>query len=158
MGVYSTFGKRSYTSRSDGNMQFGDVPYYGKLLDVVRITYQGLFSVTLFKCLWANTTTSRGLTTDDLGITLVNFSRPIHTSQSEDDEPYILTSEAHQVYYVADERHRDWNMVVHLKSWDLYDKVDSDNVTYKSEPFQTTSFKNFFPDDDDNLPIVRYIF
>ena len=157
-GVYGTFGTRSYASSSDGNMQFGDVPYYGKLLDVVRITYQGLFSVTLFKCLWANTTTSRGLTTNGLGITSVNFSWPIHTGQSEDDEPYILASEAHQVYYVADERHRDWNMVVHLKPRDLYDMGDGENVAYDCEPLQPASFENFFPDGDETLPIVRYVF
>ena len=119
---------RSYTSSSERNMQFGDIPYYGKLLDVVRITYQGLFSVTLFKCLWANTTTSQGLTTDDLGITSMNFSRLIHTGQSKVDKPYILASKAYQVYYVADESHWDWNMVVHLKPRDLYDMGDGDKL------------------------------
>ena len=59
----------------------------------------------------------------------------MHTGQSQDDEPYILTSEAHQVYYIKDERHGDWNMVVHLKPRDLYDTGDGDNITYKSEPF-----------------------
>ena len=93
-GVYGTFGTRSYVSSSDSNMQFSYVPYYGKLLDIVKINYQGHFHVMLFKCLWANTTTFRGLTIDDLGITSVNFSRQIHTGQSEDDEPYILASEA----------------------------------------------------------------
>lgn len=136
-------------------MQFGGVPYYGKLLDVVELNYQGRFTVTLFKCLWANTTTSRGLTTDDLGITSVNFSRPIHTGISQDDEPYILASEAHQVYYVEDERHRDWHMVVHLKPRDLYDMGEGDNIAYESEPFQLADFENYFPEGDDNLPLLR---
>ena len=91
--------------------------------------------MTLFKCLWANTTTSRGLTINDLGITSVNFSQPVHTSQSQDDEQYILASEAHQVYYVEDESHKDWNMVVHLKPRDLYNMGDGDNIVYESEPF-----------------------
>ena len=154
-GVFDTFRTRSYASSSDSNMQFGGVPYYGKLVDVVELNYQGHFTVTLFKCLWANTTTSRGLTTDDLGITSVNFSRRIHTGQSQDDEPYILASEAHQVYYVQDERYRDWNMVVHLKPRDLYDMGDGDNITYENEPLHPANFENFFPEGDDNLPIVR---
>ena len=54
----------------------------------------------------------------------------------EDDEPYILALEARQVYYVEDGRHRDWNMVVHLKPRDLYDIGDGDNIAYESEPFQ----------------------
>ena len=88
-------------------MQFEDVPYYGKLLGVVKINYKDRFTVTLFKFLWANTTTSWGFITDDLDITSVNFSRSIHTGQSQDNEPYILALEAHHVYYVEDERHVD---------------------------------------------------
>lgn len=156
-GVYGTFGTRSYASTSDGNMQFGGVPYYGKLVDVIEVNYQGRFAVTLFKCLWADTTTSRGLNTDELGITSVNFSRPIHTGQSEDDEPFILASEAQQVYYVEDERHKDWNMVVHLKPRDLYDMGDGDNIAYESDPFEPAGFDNFFPEGDDTLPIVRCV-
>ena len=39
--------------------------------------------------MWANTTTSRGIITDDLGFRLVNFTRLIHISDNDDDEPYI---------------------------------------------------------------------
>ena len=35
-GVFSSFGARSYASTSDGHMQFGNVPYYGKLVDINR--------------------------------------------------------------------------------------------------------------------------
>ena len=66
MGVYGTFGIKSYMSSNDCNMQFNDVLCYGKLLVIVKINYQGRFRVTLFKCLWANTTTSQGITIDDL--------------------------------------------------------------------------------------------
>ena len=72
----------------------------------------------LFKCLWANPS---GVKKDELGITSVNFSRLVHTGQSGDDEPYILASEAQQVYYIADEKRMGWYMVVHLKPRDLYD-------------------------------------
>ena len=135
-------------------MHFGGITYYGKLIDIIELSYQ-LFTVTLFKCSWANTTTSRGLATDHLGITSVNFSRLIHTGASEDDEPYILASEAHQIYYVEDEKHKDWNMVVHLKPRDLYDMGDGD-IIYDSEPFQPSNFEDFFPQGDDNLPLIRY--
>ena len=70
-------------------MQFGGVPYYGKLVDIIEINYNGRFFVILFKCMWANTTTSKGIITDDLGFRLVNFTRLIHISDNDDDEPYI---------------------------------------------------------------------
>ncbi|XP_057740110.1 uncharacterized protein LOC130957259 [Arachis stenosperma] len=44
-----------------------------------------------------------GIKQDHLGLTSVNFSRPIHTGNREEDEPYILASEAQLVYYVDDE-------------------------------------------------------
>ena len=49
-------------------------------------------------------------------------------------------------------------MVVHLKPRDLYDMGDGENVAYDCESLQPASFENFFPDDDDTLPIVRYVF
>ena len=137
-------------------MRFGGVPYYGKLVDIIELNYQGQFTVTLFKCSWENMTTARGITTDELGITSVNFSRLIHTGDSPDDEPYILASEAHQVYYVEDQKHKDWSMVVHLKPRDIYDMGDSDEqFTHEAEPFQHTNFQNLLPEGDEAFSLVR---
>nr|KYP39706.1 hypothetical protein KK1_038992 [Cajanus cajan] len=93
-GIFGTFGTRSYASSSDNQMQFGGVPYYGKLVDIIELNYHGQFSVTLFKCMWANITTRRGIVTDDLGFTSVSFSHLIHTGDNDDDEPYIRAPEA----------------------------------------------------------------
>ncbi|XP_025674304.1 uncharacterized protein [Arachis hypogaea] len=56
---------------------------------------------------------SKGIKQDHLGLTSVNFSRPIHTGNREDNEPYILASEAQLVYYVNDEVAKEWSVVVH---------------------------------------------
>ncbi|KAL4275458.1 hypothetical protein AHAS_Ahas20G0109200 [Arachis hypogaea] len=58
---------------------------------------------------------------DHLELTSVNFSRTIHTGNQEEDEPYILASEAQLVYYVDDEVAKEWSVVVHVKPRDLYD-------------------------------------
>ncbi|XP_072071802.1 uncharacterized protein [Arachis hypogaea] len=79
------------------------------------------FTVVLFKCVWVDTTTSRDIKQDHLGLTSVNFSRSIHTGVREEDEPYILASEAQLVYYVDDEIVKEWSVVVHVKPRDLYD-------------------------------------
>lgn len=155
-GVFGTFGTRSYSSSRDGVVQYAGVAYYGRIVDIIQLDYHGRFQKTLFKCEWVNTTTQRGLKKDNLGITSVNFARLFHTGQTPDDEPYILASQAQQVYYVADPKHKGWNMVVHLKPRDLYDMGEGDNVVYDNDPFDNTNFDNFLPEGDDDLPAVRY--
>ncbi|XP_057761056.1 uncharacterized protein LOC130981482 [Arachis stenosperma] len=99
-GVYVTSDTRSYASKRDANVAVGGVSYYGRLVDIIELNYSGQFTVVLFKCLWADTTLGRGIRQDVLGHTCVNFANPIHTGDREDDEPYILASEARLVFYV----------------------------------------------------------
>ncbi|XP_016192130.1 uncharacterized protein LOC107633010 [Arachis ipaensis] len=120
--VYVSSNTRSYANMRDNRVAIGSVPYYGKIVDIIELmNYSCHFTVVLFKCIWADTTTSRGIKQDHLGLTSVNFARPIHTGDREEDEPYILVSEAHLVYYVRDEVDPEWSVVVHVKSRDLYD-------------------------------------
>ncbi|XP_057746393.1 uncharacterized protein LOC130965647 [Arachis stenosperma] len=120
-GVYVSSNTRSYASMRDNRVAVGIVPYYGKIVDIIELNYSCHFTVVLFKCIWADTTTSRGIKEDHLGLTSVNFARPIHTGDREEDEPYILASEAQLVYYVRDEVEQEWSVVVHVKPRDLYD-------------------------------------
>ncbi|XP_020972577.1 uncharacterized protein LOC110269226 [Arachis ipaensis] len=78
-GVYITSDTRSYTSKHDSNVAVGSVSYYEKLVDIIKLNYSGQFTVVLFRCIWANTTSGRGIKHDSLGHTVVNFSHPIHT-------------------------------------------------------------------------------
>ena len=54
-GVFGTFGTRSYASTQDTEMHEGDIAYYGKLVDIFVLAYNGHRSVPLFKCDWAGT-------------------------------------------------------------------------------------------------------
>ena len=96
-GVFCNFGTKSYASASDNRPIEGLVPYYGKLVDIIELNYYGRFFVTLFKCQWANTTNFRHIQKDALGFTLINFSDLIHKGDHDDDEPYIMASEAQMV-------------------------------------------------------------
>ncbi|XP_057757285.1 uncharacterized protein LOC130976432 [Arachis stenosperma] len=98
-GVYVSSNIRSYASMHDNRVAIGSVPYYGKIVDIIELNYSYHFTVVLFRCIWADTTTGRGIKQDHLGLTNVNFTRPIHIGDREEDEPYILASEAHLVYY-----------------------------------------------------------
>ncbi|KAL4294523.1 hypothetical protein AHAS_Ahas18G0236600 [Arachis hypogaea] len=120
-GVYVTSDTRSYASKRDSNVAVGGVSYYKRLVDIIELNYSGQFTVVLFKCLWADTTSGRGIRQDVLGHTCVNFANPIHTGDRKDDEPYILASEARLVFYVDDEVDNGWSVVVHVKPRDLFD-------------------------------------
>ncbi|CAA7051762.1 unnamed protein product [Microthlaspi erraticum] len=114
----------SYASSRDNNPMAGNVPYYGKLVDIIQLKYYDKFRVVLFKCTWADTRDSRGYRRDGLGNNLVNFSRIIHSGESEEDEPFILASQARMVYYVEDPSEYGWNVGVHVQPRDLYDMGD----------------------------------
>ncbi|XP_025662015.1 uncharacterized protein [Arachis hypogaea] len=120
-GVYVSSNTRSYASMCDNRVAVGSVPYYGKIVDIIELNYSCHFTVVLFKCIWADTTTSRGIKEDHLSLISINFARPIHTGDREEDELYILASEAQLVYYVRDEVDQEWSVVVHVKPRDLYD-------------------------------------
>ncbi|XP_073224821.1 uncharacterized protein [Cicer arietinum] len=124
-GFFGMFGTRNYSSNGDAQMRFGGVPYYGRLIDIIEVSYDG-FKVPMFKCKWANTTIPRGIKTDKLGFTSINFARLIHTGEHEDDDPYIKASKAQMVYYVDDEKEQGWSIPIHLKPRDLYDMGGDD--------------------------------
>ena len=155
-GVFGTFGTRSYASSIDNQMRFGGVPYYGRLEDIIEINYHGHFSVVLFKCMWANTTSSRGIMTDDFGFTFVNFSHLIYTGDNDNDVPYIQASEAQMVYYVKDELDKNWCIPVYLKPRDMYNMGEEDvDDFHESEPFEQKNLELLYPDEDGNIQLVR---
>ncbi|XP_016192898.1 uncharacterized protein LOC107633813 [Arachis ipaensis] len=119
-GVYVS-SNTSYASMRDNRVAVGSVPYYGNIVDIIELNYSCHFTVVLFKCIWVDTTTSRGIKQYHLDLTSVNFTRPTHTGDREEDEPYILASKAHLVYYVRGEVDQEWSVAVHVKPRDLYD-------------------------------------
>ena len=138
-------------------MRLGAVEYYGKLVEIIVLNYNGEFFVPLFKCDWADTRGKRGKRLDSLGITSVNFSRLIHTGESLDDEPYITADEAQQVYYVPDPTSKDWYMVMHVKPRDLYDMGDEnfDAALETTQLVAPTDFECFISQGDEQIPAVR---
>ena len=153
-GVYGMFGTRSYSSNSDVEMRFGGVPYYGRLIDIIVLQYNG-FSIPMFKCEWANTTNPRGIKIDKLGFVSVNFGRLIHTGEHEDDEPYIKASEAQMVYYVDDEKEQGWSIPIHLKPRDLYDMGEDDEAMPSIEPYPSQNLEQMFSNDAIHIQLTR---
>lgn len=123
-GVYVAAETMSYASSRDSNPRTGTVPYYGNLLEVIELNYYEVFKVVLFKCKWADTRTERGYKMDAYGHHIVSFSRLLHSGDNEEDEPYVLASEARMVYYVNDPCDVDLNIAIHVQPRDIYDMGD----------------------------------
>ena len=69
----------------------------------------------------------------------------IHTGDRLIDEPYVLASQASQVFYMKDVRHKDWMVVVKTKPREVFDvgieAVDNDEEvdTYmENVPYNVT--------------------
>jgi hypothetical protein len=148
------FGTRSYSSNSDAQMRFGGVPYYGRLISIIELCYDG-FTVPMFKCEWANTTNPRGIKTDKLGFSSINFARVIHAGENEDDEPFIKASEAQMVFYVDDEKDQGWSIPVHLKPRDLYDMGGDDETMAPIEPYPSQNLDQIFSNDTSHIQLAR---
>ncbi|OMO68751.1 Transposon, En/Spm-like protein [Corchorus capsularis] len=147
-GVVVTSSTISYASARDRNPLEGDVNYYGILNNIIELNYYNKFKVVLFRCDWADVTTSKGVKKDQFGFTLVNFSHLIHTGKQLIDEPYVFSSQVRQVFFSEDPKDPGWFVVLHNTPRDLYDMGEeaSDDVERRTE---------CFPSVNPNMPRLR---
>ncbi|KAK0600743.1 hypothetical protein LWI29_018024 [Acer saccharum] len=151
-GVVVTAKTSSFASSKDKNPIVGDVSYFGNVVDVVELDYYGGRKVALFKCDWIDINSNRGTKKDELGFTLVNPSCLLKT-----EEPFILASQAIQVFYVEDPVETDWHAVVFTKPRDLYDMDEVANVGDLLMEDNTTNLQQFMDNEDDvrdNVPEI----
>ena len=99
----------------------GGNTYYGVLTDIIELNYSGNIRHVLFKCKWVDDENRRGYKTDAFGFPMVNFTHSVHGGEEMVHEPYVLASQATQVFYVEDKRHKDWYVVVKTKARDVFD-------------------------------------
>ncbi|KAK9052958.1 hypothetical protein SSX86_029588 [Deinandra increscens subsp. villosa] len=96
--------------------------YYGKLTEIIELEYSCNYKVVLFRCDWVDIRPSRGLKKDKYGFPLVNFSKPLaHTGEALKDDPFIISSQARQVFYIEDVKDVGWSHVIMTKPRDTYD-------------------------------------
>ncbi|GJW02157.1 hypothetical protein Tco_1561013, partial [Tanacetum coccineum] len=96
--------------------------YYGKLTSIIELEYVFGYKVVLFRCDWVDIRPSRGLKKDKYGFPLINFSRPlVHTGIQLKDDPFIVSSQAKQVFYIDDVKDVGWLHVNMNYPRDTYD-------------------------------------
>ncbi|RVW77130.1 hypothetical protein CK203_054291 [Vitis vinifera] len=107
----------SFASARDKNPIPGHVSYYGVLTDVIELHYLGGNRVILFKCDWWDVINSgRGIKKDEYEFTCLNFERTICI-----DEPFVIASQAKQVFYVQNSNEENWHTVVEIQTRGVYD-------------------------------------
>ena len=99
----------------------GGITYYGVLSDIFKLNYSDNIKHVLFKCKWVDDQNRRGYRIDEFRFPMVNFTHFIHGGDEIMDEPYVLASQATQVFYVEDKRQKDWYVVVKTKARDVFD-------------------------------------
>ncbi|XP_060962267.1 uncharacterized protein LOC133032365 [Cannabis sativa] len=103
--------------------------YYGTLEDVMMFTFCGVYSVTLFRCKWFNTNPQRKKTIIENNIISINVSGEWYK-----DDPFILATQAKQVFYLDDLlRGRHWKIVEnvnHRQIWDIEEDEDDEDIVH----------------------------
>ena len=93
-----------FSSAKDKNPFFGDLVYYGVVKEIWELDYTS-FRIPLFLCDWVDT--NNGVRVDKNGFTLIDLSRLGHK-----EEPFILATQAKQVFYVRHSRDaQSWSHV-----------------------------------------------
>ncbi|CAN1820113.1 hypothetical protein LINPERHAP1_LOCUS28970 [Linum perenne] len=145
-GVMITATTQSYASTRDRNPVYSDIIYYGVIQEIFEMEYWINRKIVLFKCDWVST--SRGVKQDDFGFTLVNFSR-----RMSENEPFILATQAQQVFYVADTMDNDWKVVIKTTPRNLCDLSEQEQVadveTYLQSETLNAAFSEDLPHEDD---------
>ena len=105
----------------------GTKHYYGVIQDIFELDYYNICKVVVFRCDWVNVKSLRGFKLDKYGLPLVNFNNLIHTGEALKDDPFVLSSQVKQVFYVKDQKDENWFHVVMTKPRDVYDMGEKSN-------------------------------
>ncbi|XP_050941518.1 uncharacterized protein LOC127149700 [Cucumis melo] len=117
------------TTQNSGIMAYEETKadetnYYGVLQEVLDLEYLKCRRVCLFKCNWFDTDVKKNKFRCDLGFKIINTSRFWYT-----DDPYILATQAVQVFYIDDPKLRsNWKIVQIVQNKQVWDIPESEEV------------------------------
>ncbi|RVW72143.1 hypothetical protein CK203_057974 [Vitis vinifera] len=141
------------SSAKDKNPVFGELCFYGIITEIWDIDYT-MFRIPVFKCNWVDNKSD--IKVDEFGLTLVDFTKMAHKS-----DPFILASQAKQVFYVQDQLDPRWSVVLSTPERDFsFSAKDSDDFMDNSiehHPLITTlaQVESFDTMDDSDVICIR---
>lgn len=126
-----------------GDSESGGRDFYGLLDKVIVLEYDSLKDrssprVVLFSCKWFDVfDNNRGIKKDKFGSTLVNVTRRLRTN-----EPFALSSQIEQVFYVSCHNEPQWREVIKTKPRNYFDfPNDEDNVDDDESLWENAEFE-----------------
>ncbi|XP_024010549.1 uncharacterized protein LOC112085889 [Eutrema salsugineum] len=119
-GVYYEATAMCRASARDTSQIVDLVSYYGRVVDIILLDYN-VFYIPLFRCQWA--VRGNGVKVDE-GFTLVNLNQ---SQVSFARDPFILASQAKQIFYSREDESSNWYVVMRGPSR-RYTKADSDEA------------------------------
>ncbi|KAK4420287.1 hypothetical protein Salat_2441800 [Sesamum alatum] len=122
--------------------EFGFRYYYGMLTDIIQLDYLGNHQVVLFKCDWFE---GKSIQKDKYNCTSINTSKSWKTN-----EPYVLASQAQQVFYVDGIKlGSNWTVVTEAQarsSWNILENK-GDECIITNEPYKQNESHSAIPMD-----------
>ncbi|XP_056687991.1 uncharacterized protein [Spinacia oleracea] len=106
-GVSLVVSSREYASSKDRYPVDAELSYYGRVQDIWERKYGTKLTVGLFWCKWADNNKRCVKRDDPCGFTHVDLGR-----LRETEEPFILVSQAKQIFYITDPADKKWSIVV----------------------------------------------
>ncbi|XP_074283166.1 uncharacterized protein LOC141607711 [Silene latifolia] len=104
----------------DKNPILSKMHYYGVIEEIWELNYWE-FESPIFGCKWIES--NNGVHKDELGFTLVNLGKVGHK-----EDPFILATQAKQVFYVTDSVDKNWSVVLSVRGRRAMDTCDEDVV------------------------------
>ncbi|XP_074277406.1 uncharacterized protein LOC141601045 [Silene latifolia] len=126
----------SIDSAKDNTPAYDAQPYFGVINEIWELDY-AQFRIPIFRCMWVDR--NKGVRVDKMGFTLVDLAREGYKS-----EPFIMASQAKQIFYIKDPANEKWSIVLHGKKKfvgkEVMDEVDDELPPFPSGlPSSTTT-------------------
>jgi len=147
-GVMVVAESMHFSSSKDKYPIMASMCYFGVIEDIWVIDYTS-FRVPIFKCKWVDGNT--GVKTDDLGFTLVDLEK-----EGYNEEPFIMASQAKQVFYVTDPVNKRWSVVLQGKTKQYTDYNDELILDISETPSFSSNMPTLIVDNEvDDVHAMR---
>lgn len=136
---------RNRTTQNSGVMTPGshdgeDCCFYGSLTSVVKVQFMRGYKVFLFKCLWYNTNIKGKKVVQNYHLKSVNINTHWY-----DNDPYVLATQANQVFYLDDPKlGHPWKVVQRIQPRHVWNVLEKDENVHEDDNVDDNE------DDDDN--------
>ena len=112
-----------------GDANIGNRDYYGVLTDIIELHYMGGNKIVMCKCEWRDVDHhGRGIVIDTYSWTLVNVTHSLKSN-----EPFVLTCQIEQVFYVKSIKNSQWHFVTKIEPWNYYNMPSLEEGNYEDD-------------------------